>query len=109
MSRPPFENGAGIQPPGTSLHLTGATRMGTDRAESVVTPDCQVWDFDNLYVGGLSVLPECIASNPTFTCSAIAVRSAASILNCTLADLEARICPSSEYQDPGMPLNRTDV
>lgn len=104
MSRPPFTQGASIQPPGTSLHLTGVTRMGTGIQDSVVDARSCVWGFDNLFVGGQGVLPESIPSNPTFTCCAIAVKSAAAILGVSLQELETRVVPDKDFTDPGMPL-----
>lgn len=94
------------QEPGTSLHYTGVTRMGTDRSESVVDPFCRVHDFENLHIGGGGVLPESIASNPTLTCCAIAFRSAAAILGVSAQTLADRICPDAHYaQDAGIPVH----
>jgi pyranose oxidase len=92
-------------PVGTSLHLTGITRMGSDPAESVVDNRCKVWGYDNLYVGGQSVLPRSIASNPTLTCCAIAVYSCAGILDCSPEALGAELF-AGVSPDPGMPLDQ---
>lgn len=93
MSRPPHTVGPSIQPPGTSLHLMGTFRMGTDEKTSVVDPDCRVWGVDNLYAGGEGVISNRIASNPTLTCGAIAIRSSASILGLTMAQLTEKLTP----------------
>ncbi|MEM7217454.1 MAG: GMC oxidoreductase [Pseudomonadota bacterium] len=105
MSRPPFESGATLQVPGTSLHITGVTRMGTDDTDSVVDSNSRVWGFDNLYVGGQGVLRESMAINPTFTCCAIAIKSAASMLGISVQELESKVAPTPETADPGMPLD----
>ena len=71
-----------LMPPGTSLHYEGTTRMGeTNDGTSVCDSYAQVWDFDNLFVGGNGVIPTATTSNPTLTSVAIAVRSAEKIVD----------------------------
>jgi choline dehydrogenase-like flavoprotein len=57
-------------------HHIGTTRMGTDRATSVVDPHCRVHGYSNLYIAGSSVFPTGGFSNPTLTLMALALRSA---------------------------------
>jgi choline dehydrogenase-like flavoprotein len=71
-----------LMPPGTSLHYEGTTRMGeTNDGASVCDSYAQVWDFDNLFVGGNGVIPTATTSNPTLTSVAMAVRSAEKIVD----------------------------
>ena len=70
------DGGQTLMPPGTSLHYEGTTRMGAENdGESVCDTYSQVWNFDNLFVGGNGVIPIPTASNPTLTSVALAVRS----------------------------------
>ena len=39
----------------TFSHAMGTCRMGTNKAVSVVNPECRVWGMDNLYVIDASV------------------------------------------------------
>ena len=82
-------------PPGASLHLQGTYRMGDDAKQdeetSVVSTYSQAWGIDNLYLGGLGVIPNKMADNPTLTASAMAVRSVSGILERPLSDLANQI------------------
>jgi pyranose oxidase len=70
-----------LMPAGTSLHYEGTTRMGLENdGESVCDTYSNVWDFENLYVGGNGVIPVSTTSNPTLTSVALAVRSAEKIV-----------------------------
>jgi choline dehydrogenase-like flavoprotein len=55
-------------------HHMGTTRMGDDRASSVVDRDCRVHGFSNLYVAGSSVFATTGYANPTLTIVALAER-----------------------------------
>ncbi len=57
-------------------HHLGTTRMGTDPAHSVVTPDLRVHSVANLYAAGASVFPTSGCANPTFTIVALSIRLA---------------------------------
>ena len=66
---------------GSSMHLMGTTRTGeADDGESVVDPAGRVWGFENLYLGGLGVVPCATATNPTLGVCAFAARTADRIL-----------------------------
>jgi choline dehydrogenase-like flavoprotein len=54
----------------------GTTRMSADPAEGVVTADCNVFGYDNLYVAGSSVFCTSGWANPTLTLAALALRLA---------------------------------
>ena len=76
------DGGQTLMPPGTSLHYEGTTRMGAENdGESVCDTYSQVWDFDNLFVGGNGVIPIATTSNPTLVSVALAVRSCERIIN----------------------------
>jgi choline dehydrogenase-like flavoprotein len=55
-------------------HILGGARFGTDRADSVLDPDCRAWDFDNLYVTDGAFMPTSGGGNPTLTIQANAFR-----------------------------------
>lgn len=57
-------------------HILGGMRFGTDRADSVLDPDCRLWDLDNLYVTDGSFMPTSGGANPTLTIQANAFRVA---------------------------------
>lgn len=70
-----------LMPAGTSLHYEGTTRMGeTNDGTSVCDSYSQVWDFENLFVGGNGVIPMATTSNPTLTSVAMAVRASEKIV-----------------------------
>ncbi|MCP9765546.1 hypothetical protein EGI31_21635 [Lacihabitans soyangensis] len=77
-----IENGQQtLMPAGSSLHYEGTTRMGVENnSESVCDTFGQVWNFENLFVGGNGVIPMATTSNPTLTSVALAVRSAEKIV-----------------------------
>ncbi len=71
-----------LMPAGTSLHTQGTVRMGeTNNGESVCDSYSNVWDYDNLFVGGNGVIPMSTTSNPTLTSVAMAVRSSEKIIS----------------------------
>jgi len=75
------DGGQTLMPPGTSLHYEGTTRMGIENdGESVCDTYSQVWNFENLFVGGNGVIPIATTSNPTLVSVALAVRSAEKIV-----------------------------
>jgi pyranose oxidase len=78
-----------IAPPGTNLHIMGTYRMGTpaQREESVTDTTSKVWGFENLYLGGLGLIPDPTASNPTILACAIAVGAVEAITGHDAAEL----------------------
>lgn len=72
--------------PGLALHLCGTTRAGEAKVMTDSTTGNQelaccdayskVFDVDNLYLGGLDVIPGKNASNPTLTAMCFAIKSA---------------------------------
>jgi len=66
--------------PGLALHITGTTRIGTDKNTSVADSDSKVHGYQNLWVGGNGCIPDSMACNPTRTSVAIAIRGAGSVL-----------------------------
>lgn len=63
-----------------TAHLMGGCRMGTDPATSVVNPDCQCHDVQNLYICSAAVFPTSGGANPTNTVMAVAARTADRII-----------------------------
>jgi choline dehydrogenase-like flavoprotein len=57
-------------------HILGGARFGTDRATSVLDPNCRVWDIDNLYVTDGCFMPTSGGGNPTLTIQANSFRVA---------------------------------
>lgn len=69
-------------------HHLGTTRMGDDRASSVVDRDLRIHGVENVHVAGGSVFPTSGCANPTYTIVALSIR---------LADhLRARLAASPE-------------
>ena len=58
-------------------HPSGTTRMSADPSDGVVTPDCRVHNFDNLWIASSSIFPIAGMANPTLTVAALALRLAA--------------------------------
>jgi len=55
-------------------HILGGARFGSDRDDSVLDPNCRVWDFANLFVTDGSFMPTSGSGNPTLTIQANAFR-----------------------------------
>jgi choline dehydrogenase-like flavoprotein len=63
-------------------HIMGTMRMGADPATSVVSPDGEAHEVENLFVGDSSVLANGLGGpNPTLTAQAVATRTAERILS----------------------------
>ncbi|TQQ83309.1 GMC family oxidoreductase [Halonotius terrestris] len=60
-------------------HPMGGTRMGTDPDDSVVDPNLQTHDLDNLYISGGGVFVTGGAANPTLTIMALSLKAADNI------------------------------
>lgn len=69
-----------LLPPGSSLHMTGTVRCGTDDdGTTVCDPEGRVWGHDNLYLAGNGVIPTPMAANVTLTGAVTAVRAARAV------------------------------
>jgi len=62
------------------MHTMGGTRMGDSAGNSVANSYGQTHDVPNLFIAGTGLFPTTGAVNPTFTLSALALRSAQHIL-----------------------------
>lgn len=62
-------------------HIMGTYRMGTDRTTSVVDPLGRTHDHGNLFLVGSGVFPTGGTANPTLTLAALALRTAAQIMD----------------------------
>ncbi|KAF3023517.1 hypothetical protein E8E14_007863 [Neopestalotiopsis sp. 37M] len=62
--------------PGSALHISGTTRAGTSKKDSVCDRYGRVWDTKNLVVGGCNVIPTGAACNPTLTAVCFAIAGA---------------------------------
>lgn len=62
--------------PGSALHISGTTRAGTSKNDSVCDRYGRVWDTKNLVVGGCNVIPTGAACNPTLTAVCFAIAGA---------------------------------
>ncbi|KAJ8082436.1 hypothetical protein PM082_008291 [Marasmius tenuissimus] len=81
--------------------LAGTTRAGRgdQKDETVADYNSQVWDFDNLYVGGNGLIPTAFGTHPTLTSMCLAIRAACKINK----DLDGQAAPP----DPSAPLQKT--
>lgn len=61
-------------------HMAGTHRMGTSRHDSVVNPDQQTWDHENLYLVGSGNFCTIGTSNPTLTLAALAFKASERII-----------------------------
>lgn len=62
---------------GTSLHLSGSCRMGTDPATSVVDERCRVHGIDGLFIVDTSIFPAIPSRGPHATAVMVAERASA--------------------------------
>jgi choline dehydrogenase-like flavoprotein len=62
--------------PMAQQHILGRTIMGSDPARSVANGFGQAHDHENLFLAGPGLFPTSGAVNPTFTVSALALRTA---------------------------------
>lgn len=65
-----------VRPMGSSVHYSGTLPMSAQRRAWAVSPTCQSYDIDNLFIVDGSVMPFLPAKNLTFTLMANAVRVA---------------------------------
>jgi choline dehydrogenase-like flavoprotein len=57
-------------------HILGGARFGHDPDDSVLDPQCRLWQFDNLFVTDGSFMPTSGGANPTLTIQANSFRVA---------------------------------
>jgi len=69
------------QGPRVAMHIMGGTVMGKDPQRSVTDEYGRVHSMENLYVAGSGLFPSGGAVNPTFTLSALALRTARHIVS----------------------------
>ncbi|WNJ19482.1 GMC family oxidoreductase [Pontibacter sp. G13] len=62
-------------------HILGGARFGSDRTDSVLDPNCRLWDADNLYVTDGCFMPTSGGANPTLTIQANSFRIADFLIN----------------------------
>lgn len=74
-----------LQPVLNFGHPVGTLRFGTDKATSVLRPDCRTHDLDNLYVADGSFMPSAMGVNPSLTIAANALRVGDIIVDATRA------------------------
>jgi choline dehydrogenase-like flavoprotein len=65
-----------VRPMGSSVHYSGTLPMSAQRRPWAVSPNCQSYDIDNLFIVDGAVMPFLPAKNLTFTLMANAVRVA---------------------------------
>ena len=76
----PFIPGmAHIRPMGSSVHYSGTMPMRATPTPMSVSPDCQSYDYANLFVVDGAVMPALPAKNLTFTLMANASRAASNL------------------------------
>ncbi|KAI5926247.1 hypothetical protein F4810DRAFT_725958 [Camillea tinctor] len=66
--------------PGSAIHISGTTRAGTSKEDSVCDRYGRVWGTDNVVVGGCNVIPTGAACNPTLTAICFAIAGADKII-----------------------------
>ncbi|MBN2042086.1 MAG: GMC family oxidoreductase [Spirochaetes bacterium] len=64
----------------TYSHAMGTCKMGVDKNNSVVDPECKVWGMDNLYVMDASVMPSGGSVNPSLTIAALSLKASAQLV-----------------------------
>ncbi|MFV0491100.1 MAG: GMC oxidoreductase [Pseudorhodobacter sp.] len=65
----------------TTSHQCGTARLGSDPANSVVTPQLRTHQLENLWITDASVLPTSAAVNPALTIAALTLRAAPGLLS----------------------------
>ncbi len=65
---------------GIGLHLMGCCAMGTDPANSVVTPEFEVHSTPGMYIADSSIFPNAPGINPSLTIMALSKKAAHTIL-----------------------------
>ncbi|CAG8480714.1 9547_t:CDS:2 [Paraglomus brasilianum] len=79
-----------------SSHQMGSCRMGVDSMTSVVNPDGQTWEVENLYVADASVFPTAVGINPMITIMSSAYYIAKHIINGSSSQVKSTITPRGE-------------
>lgn len=71
----------GISHGGEGIHEVGGARMGDDPKTSVLNPNCQAWDCENLFVADGAPFVGNSDKNPTLTIMALAWRTSDSVID----------------------------
>ncbi|OOG78210.1 GMC family oxidoreductase [Algoriphagus sp. A40] len=80
-TKPGPETQYGLLAPGRIIHEVGTTRMGDDKATSVVNSNCQTHDCKNLFVVDAGPFVSQADKNPTWTILALSWRTSDFIIN----------------------------
>ncbi|WP_026966026.1 GMC family oxidoreductase [Algoriphagus terrigena] len=80
-TKPGADTQYGLLAPGRIIHEVGTTRMGDDKATSVVNSNCQTHDCKNLFVVDAGPFVSQADKNPTWTILALSWRTSDFIIN----------------------------
>lgn len=80
-TKPGADTQYGLLAPGRIIHEVGTTRMGKDKASSVLNTNCQAHDCKNLFVVDAGPFVSQADKNPTWTILALSWRTSEYIIN----------------------------
>lgn len=79
LGDPAYGVAVSLAAPGTSLHIMGSTRIGSDPDTSTADSVGRVWGTESVYVAGNGVISTLNAGNPTLNTVALGLRTARAI------------------------------